>query len=610
MRTKHLLFLALLMFISATSNSASRFYSIKDIGDKYEIVVVFNDTKGFYLELSKYKDFSRIHYSTGINANATLGKQYNIKIDKADLYASGSYLRIRDTQNNTFAYPDSPKMIKGTRQPDDTKGVKENAVYEDFVIDENTSLQLKPVWYRSYNTNNRIYKCWDMSPTKDSIAVTFNHGMAIRDSIIYISRGSLDVSAWRESREHVWLDRYNLYTGEEMEILRVKAPGGTYPDANNNVMGWIREDEDSTVYFTSSTFKSLESPESITLYTVDLNDIDPATTSITADEVRKFAFEKKDSMENVAFYTVKGSIKKKDYTLWGSGTIASGVAPSKIRMRVKQWTVKNSSITTRYSHITKASFVLSTTDPDTGREHKTTGLLGKVYPLDNEYFYYHNVDYNGEDLIYSPMLYKFNPKRCCELVGSLENYPDELVNKIPSRTSGIAMFDIAGTHFLAYGVGTTEPEKQSSSVQIVATPDYKDDFSNHRPAWQIGKKTGFSSLKYQGLEVKYLPDANPKTGGRLLVFVPRGGLALYRVNVLSSVVGISDNIASEITADYYGGALHLSDAVTGAQIYDITGKLIETNPTNTDYIPMSHLTRGIYIVKLPNENRTFKIAVK
>lgn len=608
MKTKHLLFLALLMLIPSASKSASRFYSITDKGDAFEIVVVFNDTKGFYLELSKWEDFSRIHYATGKNSDATK-KNYTITIKKENIYASGSYLRIRDTANNTFVYPSSDKIIKGTRPDDAVKSIVENSTYDNFVIDENTSLQLKPVWYRSYNTGNQIHRCWDMSPTKDSTAVTFNHGMVIRDSIIYISRGSLDVSAWQESKEYVWLDRYNLYTGEEMEFLRVKAPGGQYPSVNNHVMGWIREDEDSTVYFTSSTFRSTAAPKSITLYTLNLDNIAPSTTSVTAAEAATFNFESKDSMENVAFYTVKGSIKKKDYTLWGSGSISVGTYPAKMRMRVKQWTVKNSSVTTRYSHITKAAFLLSTTDPDTGRDLYTTGLFGKVYPLDNEYFYYHNLDYNGYDLIYSPMLYKFNNKKSCELVGSLENCPD-LICKIPSRTCGLAMFDIGDTHFIAYGIGTTEPAKQSSAIQIVSTPDYKNDFSDHQLAWQIGKKTGFSSNFYQGMEAKYLPDPNPETGGRLIVFIPKGGLAMYRINVLSSIVGINSETEDTLTGSYYDGALHLSDAVEGVQIFDMSGKLVETHSATTDYIPMSHLTKGVYLVRLPQHDRTFKIAVK
>lgn len=608
MRTNYLLLFALLMLTPTVSHSASRFYSITDKGDKYEIVVVFNDTKGFFLELSKWEDFSRVHYSTGKNAGAEK-KKYTITIAKEDIYSSGSYLRIRDTQNNTFAYPDSPKMIKGTKPSDTTKGIPENATYDDFVIDENTSLQLKPLWYRSYNTKNHIYRCWDMSPNKDSTVVTFNHGMVVRDSIIYISRGTLDVSSWHESKEHVWIDRYNLYTGETMDFIRVKAPGGKYPDTNNHVMGWIREDEDSTVYFTNTTFRHTIFPKSINLYTVNLDNLDPKTESITATEAGTFHFEAKDSMDNVAFYTVKGSIKKKNYTLWGASSMSVGKSTSKIRMKVKQWNVNNSSVTTKYSYITKASFLLPTTDPETGRELYTSGILGKIYPVDNEHFYYHNVDYNGYDLIYSPMLYKFNDKKTCEIVGSLDNCP-ELINKIPPRTSGMAMFDIGDTHFLAYGIGTDEPQKRSSAVRIVSTPDYMDDFSNHKIAWEIGKETGFSSLYNQGVDVKYIPDPDPKTGGKLLVFVPKGGLALYRVNVLSSVVGIDNPTDDKITGEYHDGALHLSDAVTGVQIFDITGKLIETNPTNTDYIPMSHLPKGMYIVRLPKEHRTFKIAVK
>ncbi len=67
----------------------------------------------------------------------------------------------------------------------------------------------------------------------------FNHGFVVRDGVIYVSRGSLNVSSWDHDKSLLWLDRYDLATGEELPFLRIKLQGDA-DFTGDDVMPWIR----------------------------------------------------------------------------------------------------------------------------------------------------------------------------------------------------------------------------------------------------------------------------------------------------------------------------------------------------------------------------------
>ena len=550
------------------------------------------------LQLSLYPDFSRVttatmtqskdnkllHTMTLKPAHLTSGRYYWRVIN----FATGSYA----PQKDKWTYFDFTGTAK-ENNPDLT--LKDGTTHDTFKTDTNTDIDITSLWLRSFNLKNNIFKSIDHpNSNKAETCETYNHGAVVRDGTIYIGRGSLSTSGWVLDKTRVWLERYDLKTGKEHKLLLVRAPGGgDYPA--KEVMPWIREDADGTIYFTTSRLNN-GAPRRVTIYTIDLDGITADTDEVTAREVKTLTLP--EGFDQGGFFTVDGSIASGEYTLWSIpenfyvDTKATGFT-------VHRWNIKGSSV----KHAKASMPDIKWLTPDLN--HFNGFGMARVYPVDDEYFYMHTGRTAPAEATMSVMLCRFVDGGECEVVSSFDD-SGATVPATAHGSAGISMFEIAGNRLLAYGVAK---EKDNTVMQIVTTPSYTSGFKDHKTVWRLCDDKGMSTNAFQGCDVKYLPDATAGEGGMLLLYAPNAALGLYRVDVDSRSTGIEATKADTAAIRCSSGSLIADREIEGFTMYDLGGHRVASDTGRGTHFDISDVAPGIYIVKIKGSRSSVKIIV-
>lgn len=588
--------------------------------------------KKLVIELSKYPDFSAIDGFYQATPNS-FPKTYTMK--KENRVNATYYWRIAEETKITagytyqYFYGKDRTVTYGTKIPDVYEAIEDSTGFEDFNLDDEQSLRLKSVWFRTVNAGNRGSKIIDLphatviSPVA-ATEFTPDQSVVVKNDVIYISRGSSGwISGWRTDQTRMWLARYDLLTGEELTLLCVKAP-----DPDNgfvsgkwsllSAMNWIKVDDDGTPYF-FVTCSNSERPylSQINLYTLNLDNLPVETQTVTPTLTLQIEDDRagENSYGCPFDMTVQGSIKSGNYKLWGidymHGASLKVNDAGSGRMAVWQWSVVGAKAQKNVSYV---DYVHSL---QVGRTEMIQSFYPHFTPVGNDYFYFHSSPVQKDDPWISPMLYRFVNGGTCEVVGHFGNCRDIVTDIFPAP-AGVSAFKVGDTQFLAYGQGIDAT--RGTGVQIVATPSVTDDFSGHRKVWMLGEKNGLSTNRYQSSQVIYLPDepvaansgagSSVSTGGRLLMYAGNAGMGLYRINVLSPTVGVDAVTDIALRAEYSASAIKLSGEVPGIVLYDISGRMIcEMNEMSDTYM-VGSLASGCYILSVRSSATPVKIIVK
>lgn len=526
------------------------------------------------LELSSHSDFSRIMYSS--DAGVLSSKTYVWTVKFSELTNGFCYWRVI-AGDECYDEGNSFYVTKGN-DPDEYTPVKDAVKYPKAKLENKSELTLESLWIRSQNIDNGLYKCHDKHLSMTSVHC-FNHGFVVRDGVIYVSRGSLNVSSWDHDKSLLWLDRYDLATGEELPFLRIKLQGDA-DFTGDDVMPWIREDDDGTVYFTSAKYFTTAST-AYALYTVDIDNLLGEDDEVAyASEQLKFSLN--GNVKGAMFFSVKGSIKNRQYQMWMSPGITSLMTWDEMKFDIYRWSVDGRKVLEEKATISDAALVLN-------NKSSFMGALAKVYPVDNDYFYLHNNrEQRNHDFFY-PTLYRFTPNGQCTLVGSVSNNP-KLALSDYSFSSGMSMLDVNGASLIAYGI----PMSGASAVRIVETPSFTDNFSGHKSLWEINP-VGFSSDMKQGCEVQFIPDGGESLDGHLVIYVANGGMAVYRLKVKPDPLGIDDVEAEEFSYRIDGTTLTFSRQLERADLYTLSGRKVR-GASHASSLSIDGLSPDIYIL--------------
>ncbi len=559
----------------------------------------YGETGPISLQLSLYPDFSRAttatmkqttenrlrHTMTLMPANLTSGRYYWRVIN----FATGSYAPAKDK----WTYFDFTGTAK-ENIPDLT--LKDETVHDTFKPDTDTDIDITSLWLRSFNLKNNIFKSIDHpNSNKAETCETYNHGAVVRDGTIYISRGSLSTSGWVLDKTRVWLERYDLKTGKEHKLLLVRTPGGgDYP--SKEVMPWIREDADGTVYFTTSRLNN-GAPRRVTLYTVELDGITTATDEVTAREIKTLTLP--EGFDQGGFFTVDGSIASGEYTLW-SIPENSYVDTEATDFTVHRWNIKGSSV--KHSKASMPDIKWLTPDLN----HFNGFGMPRVYPVNDEYFYMHTGRTAPSEATMSVMLCRFIDGAECEVVSSFDD-SGATVPATAHGSAGLSMFEIAGNKLIAYGVAK---EKDNTVMQIVATPTYISNFKEHKTVWRLCDDKGMSTNAFQGCDVKYLPGTTDGEGGMLLLYAPNAALGLYKVDVDSRSTGITTTEAdTPAGVRYSAGSIIADREIDGFTMYDLGGHIVASHTGRGTHFDISDTAPGCYIIKITGCRTAVKILV-
>lgn len=623
------------MLCNAESELAERNVtsSVNNNGDAVFMVREGTVGKKLVIELSKYPDFSVID-GYGFKKSPT-SFPVTIEMKKENRVNGTYYWRIAEETQTTssysyqYFYGKDRTVTYGAKIPGEYAAIEDSTPFVDFDLDDEHSLQLKSVWFRSVNTDNRGSKIIDLphatviSPVA-ATEFTPDQSVVVKNDVIYISRGSSSwISGWRTDRTRVWLARYDLLTGEELPLLSVKAPDPDNGFASGkwslmSAMNWIKADDDGTPYF-FVTCSNSERPylSQINLYTLNLDNLPVETQAVTATLTLQIEDDRagENSYGCPFDMTVQGSIKSGNYKLWGidymHGASLKVNDAGSGRMAVWQWNVTGAKAQKNVSYV---DYVHSL---QAGRTEVIQSFYPHFTPVGNDYFYFHSSPVQKDDPWISPMLYRFVNGGTCEVAGHFGNCRDIVTDIFPAP-AGVSAFKVGDTQFLAYGQGIDAT--RGTGVQIVATPSVTDDFSAHRRAWMLGEKTGLSTNRYQSSQVIYLPDepvtaksgasSSVSTGGRLLMYAGNAGMGLYRINALSPTVGVDAITDVALTAAYSDGAIKLSGEVPGIALYDISGRMICDMDETSDTYAVGSLPSGCYILVIRSSAAPVKIIVR
>lgn len=554
----------------------------------------------YYLELSVHDDFSRVR-----NIKVTIDnyKKWEKSYKETALPEGDYYWRLRCKSDRdksvSFTYPTPGDPLHFSGAPAEVKEAVDPTEFSNFTTPDGTELKLSSVWLRADKTGNRIFASIDL-PGECSYKedITPNHGMIVDNGTIYISRGGEYTSGWDSDKKRVWLERYDLLTGRELNMLWVYAPNDdVYP---LEVMPWIGTDDDGTVYFTTAGCRKAK--QSITLYTIDLTGVETSTKSIVANKIITVS---SDDIELYRFVTVSGSIKNGNYEIWTAGNnyweMKNG---DDVKFPICRWKVDGTNVTPETSMFAEPPYLIP---PVTTRTEIDFEM--KLHPLGDDMFYVTAYSIDSENYVLSPTLLRFVADGRCEHISDYTANTEAVPGTCEKiHISGIAPFHIAGNDFLAYGISTDN----GSAAQIVHTPSPTADFSKHTLAWRPGEATGFSSEnRYQGMTARFLPDdATPASGGILVVYCANGGLGTYRLDNLSATtVGLANAVSPQPRATYRDGVISFTAPVEGLTITDMAGRTIMSTKAISSQFATGNIIPGIYMLSSPSIHGAIKIAI-
>lgn len=577
------------------------------------------------VQVSRDEDFSTIEAMTAKKLNkGSNGKPTATTVTiKGERCVKGLYYwRVYDPKDNDFYYGEETTVTFGSRLPEEYKPVQDETVYEPLELPDGSKLELESIWMLSNGSeSNKLFKTLDFvslrgnTISSDLLPTEFtpDNGLFVKDNIIYIPRGSSEyISGWKSDKSRLWLCRYDMLTGERLPLLKVLAPDGVsfvpaeYSEMKQ-VMNWIDTDADGTPYFCAVARNASKRKYFEGIYTIPLDRLTEETESVTPELAWKCEVD--ETVRYVENFTVAGSLKKQDFTLWG---IRRGpfeniyVNEQNTREKIPVYMIKvNGSETILHSSEIDylKSFDLSKSNGLTGR------LSSHLTVVDGEHFYFHVSPSQSDVPWISPMLYKFVNNGICEVVGHLGNSEGVETDKFPAP-SGVSVFEVGDTKFVAYGQGTADGK--GTAVQVVTTPSFTDDFSGHKKIWTIGAGAGIPGSTFQSVNVKFLPDETPGTGGRMLAYVANGGLGLYRLNVMSQTVGVEalpEEAGLPLTAVFIGEVVELSRCVDGISIHSLSGQTVYRSEARSSVFAVPSLASGCYIMTTPSSPLAVKIIV-
>lgn len=570
-------------------------------GDEYTFTILSSGgakLKKPHVMLSLDKDFSRIKYIFALNNR---NSPYTVTVNSAEIESATYYWRAADADGNMMVSSDGPMITLGSKTAEEYVVKVDSKVYGEVTLGDETELSLESVWLRTENNGNRME--WANAPycskttifTSPSDEYTNSHGIVVRNNVIYVARGTYNVSNWKYDKEQVWLDRYDLTTGATLPMLRVRQ------DDNNDyvstdLMSLIGEDAAGTVYFTSSIVNA--SGSKIQLYTVDLANIVIEDGYEVALSHLEGEFTVPVAPKYMRFLTVRGSIKSGNYTLWGAEGKNDLEPLSTFEVPVYRWKVENGSTSVKAVKIKQFATV------DVRNAYEARLISPKVVPISDDLFYFHARPFET-DVLFHPALYRMPSDNgyVCEMRTSLSDADKSLHNTMAESPLGVSLMYVNELPILAYG----RRADQGSSVQLLEMSPMDMSFATAKSLWNINPE-GFSKINVQGCNIVYLPDSEDSPTGNLVVYVPNGGIGLYRLTAKGTTVGI-DSLSTGVNMVVGRDKITLSEECRDIKIVDMSGRICLKLERGVS-IDVSSLASGVYFVVSPTLDKPCKILLK
>ena len=537
-------------------------YDGDQISADFYFICKYEGNNTLTLEVSTTNSFDEIIYSNSSRWLTYEDYYKQMPISPQELGNGTYYWRIFDGENYSSTWKFS--IIGQAEANNDYTIIRDKNEYAFHVLQGYSEpLVLSSLWIRSENTNNGLCQ-FDKGG--------YNHGIALKDDIIYISFGGNE-----GLQSHI--SRFNANTGESIDSIFIDYTNFSQPPIPLSDLG---VDDYGNLYATSCGSMSRQNHRDII---IDVLEVNPQST--VAKVIKRYTCTLPDADENrfdpteTKFTNIKGNAYSGDFVAY---SVLDGVES----YAVCSWEF-NSNITVAS---TNPKLLSTTTDSES-----------RIFPLDVEKSIY---IIDNKDIY--PTIYKNRTNK-----GDLSKESSFILSNDPSG-NGIHIFKHGNMPMMLYGCSyLTEGsmfELLSLSPNFLdGTANQVETFSGIKSIWKF-PKSYLGGVKSKLMTPTTLATTKSEISSnglpitKIYIYSAGNGLAAYQIAhyTTTKVANIeNDKFSWELS----GKKLFLSEKCNNIIFYNTLGNIISTY-RNTKNIDLKNM-RGLYIVKA--DNNIFKIVI-
>ena len=428
---------------------------------------------------------------------------------------------------------------------------------------------LSSLWIRSENTLNGLCQ-----PDKGGL----NHGMAVKDNIIYIPYGGLNVT-----NPHI--NRFDANTGESLDSLTIDY--GKY-DKIKNPLSDLGIDDNNNIYVVNAG-EVTSTP--INIY-IDMLDV--SSQEDVAIVKKRFIANIPSSTvvgnQNVIHSTVKGDLSSGNFSLYS--VLKNQIAANLYIYHICRWDFNSETSSIDPADITTIEST-STSTP----------LYTRITPFDNESKYYiidNNIKY--------PTIYNSTTR-----IGDLTS--EQSFSPSGDLTgNGVHIFKHGNTNMMLYA---SNYQTEGSKFELLTlSPNFLDGTENEvasfkgiKSIWKfpsncLGSKFSRNMNTLAASTTEITSDGYPRT--KIYIYSAGNGLAAYQLtHYITSDVN-NALIKEEPSYSINNGTITFNTSFKNISIYNTSGSLV-TSSSNSSYINIDHLPSAIYIMNVDGNTLKLKL---
>lgn len=537
-------------------------YDGGQISDDFYFICKYEGNNALTLEISTTNSFDEIIYRNS-SRWLTYEEYYKqMPITPQELGNGTYYWRVSDGENYSTSWKFS---ITGQDEPNNNYTIiRDKDEYTLQVIQGyNEPLVLSSLWIRSENTNNGLCQ-FDKGG--------YNHGIALKDDIIYISFGGN-----QGLQSHI--NRYNANTGESIDSILIDYTNFSQPPIPLSDLG---VDDYGNLYATSCGSMSLSNHRDII---IDVLEVNPQST--IARVIKRYTCKlplpdnnKYDPTE-AKFINITGNVLTGEFVAY---SVLDGVDS----YAVCSWEF-NRNIT---AASTTPKFLSTTTDSES--RIFPLNVENSIYIIDNKEIY--------------PTIYKNRTNK-----GDFTKESSFIVSNDPTG-NGIHIFKHGNTPMMLYGCNYLT---EGSMFELISlSPNFLDGTANQvetftgiKSIWKF-PKTYLGGVKSKLITPTTLATTKSEIASnglpitKIYIYSAGNGLAAYQIAHYTTTK-IENVVEEEFSWKLIDDKLLLSDYCNNIVIYNTLGNIISTS-RNTNIVNL-HNMKGLYIIKA--DNNIFKIII-
>ena len=373
------------------------------------------------------------------------------------------------------------------------------------------------------------------------------------------------------------------FDGATGELLRKIALTGDYLTmSNGTTLGYPCNDvftDDAGNLCVSNMVLSFYNTTQITICTVNIET--GATTRVFESAISSTSSSSRATKMRVDHCSVYGDVTKSGAKVYAAGSSNSG--NTSYQKKIYCWTKS-----TNGSWSAVSADAPSFSPSSAGN----FGIAPRVMPIDGTRFIV-------DGSVTYPTLYKLTTSGWTTSISFVDSFDSNYAIR-PSGSWNVGMCDgnVLNTPLFIYSYNDDETEFYNFAI---ATNPKDYSYADMEILWTI-PENGLGNIDNGAASAIPATEVNADGSMSLYIFVPKNGLACYRIydEILTKVEDIESN---DMYITMKGRIAKCSRTADAINVFNTAGALVAT-ACNTNYINLSSLAEGVYIISAESENST------